>query len=82
MDACRSLLKDKNPKLYSEELVEYLFYDFYTKNEYLRNRLSISRNTASKYLTELERLGILTSEQVGKEKIFKNNYLYDLMKEW
>ncbi len=82
MDACRSLLKDKTPKLYSEELVEYLFYDFYTKNEYLRNRLSISRNTAGKYLNELEELGILTSEQVGKEKIFKNNYLYDLMKEW
>jgi len=82
MDACRNLLKDKNPKLYSEELVEYLFYDFYTKNEYLRNRLSISRNTAGKYLNELEELGVLTSEQVGKEKIFKNNYLYGLMKEW
>ncbi len=82
MDECRILLKEKNPKLYSEELVEYLFYDFYTKNEYIRNRLSISRNTASKYLKELEELGILTSEQIGKEKIFKNNYLYDLIKEW
>jgi Fic family protein len=82
MDGCKVLLKDKNPKLYSEELVEYLFYDFYTKNEYLRERLSISRNTASKYLNELEELGILSSEQVGKEKIYKNNYLYDLIKEW
>lgn len=82
MDNCRNLVKQKKPKIYSEELIEYLFYDFYTKNEYLRDRLSISRNTAGKYLKELEELGVLTSEQVGKEKIFKNNYLYELIKEW
>ena len=51
-------------------------------NEYLREKLSVSRNTAGKYLSELEELGVLTSEQVGKEKIYKNNYLYDLIKEW
>lgn len=82
MDNCRNLVKQKRPKIYSEELIEYLFYDFYTKNEYLRDSLSISRNTAGKYLKELEELGVLTSEQVGKEKIFKNNYLYELIKEW
>ena len=81
MDDCKKRVKDNKPKIYSEELVEYLFYDFYTKNEYLREKLSISRNTAGKYLSELEELGILTSEQVGKEKIFKNNYLYELIKE-
>lgn len=82
MDNCRNLVKQNKPKIYSEELIEYLFYDFYTKNEYLRERLSISRNTAGKYLSELEELGVLTSEQVGKEKIFKNNYLYELIQEW
>ena len=69
MQDCRTLLK-KKPKLYSEELVNHLFFDFYTKNEYLRERLCISSNTASKYLKELEKIGLLTSEQVGKEKIF------------
>lgn len=81
MENCKTMLKEKNPKLYSKKLVNYLFFDFYTKNEYLRNELSISRNTASKYLSELENIGILTSEQVGKEKIYKNNYLYELIKE-
>ena len=76
------MIKNKCPKIYSEELLEYLFYDFYTKNVYLRNNLSISRNTASKYLNELEQVGILLSERVGKEKIYKNNYLYELIKEW
>lgn len=82
MDNCKSIVKNKKPKLYSDELIDYLFYDFYTKNEFLRNKLSISRNTAGKYLTELESIGVLTSEQVGKEKIYKNNYLYELIKEW
>ncbi len=82
MDNCKNLVKQNKPKIYSEELIEYLFYDFYTKNEYFREKLSVSRNTAGKYLSELEELGVLTSEQVGKEKIYKNNYLYDLIKEW
>lgn len=82
MESCKGFLKEKSPKRYSEELVDYLFFDFYTKNEHLREKLSISRNTAGKYLKELEEIGILTSESVGKEKIYKNNYLYDLMKGW
>lgn len=82
MDNCREMLKSKCPKIYSEKLIEYLFYDFYTKNQYIREKLSVSRNTASKYLNELEQVGILSSESVGKEKIFKNNYLYELIKEW
>ena len=82
MDDASELIKEKCPKIYSHELVEYLFYDFYTKNEYLREALNISRNTASKYLNELEKAGILISEMVGKEKIFKNAYLYSLIEKW
>ncbi len=82
MDDASERIKEKCPKLYSHELVEYLFYDFYTKNEFLRNALNISRNTASKYLNELEEAGVLISETVGKEKIFKNAYLYSLIEKW
>ena len=52
------------------------------KNEYLRNNLNISRNTASKYLHSLSKIGILIEEKVGKEIIYKNSYLYDLIKTW
>lgn len=82
MDDASELIKEKCPKIYSHELVEYLFYDFYTKNEYLRDALNISRNTASKYLKELEEAGFLISEMVGKVKIFKNAYLYSLIEKW
>lgn len=74
-----SLIQDKLPKLYSKELVEALFFEFYTKNEYLRNALDISRNTATKYLQELESIGILRGEQIGKERIYKNIKLFELV---
>lgn len=82
MKICAEEIKERCPKIYSEELVNYLFYDFYTKNEYIREELNISRNTASKYLNELEAAGILISESIGKEKIYKNSFLYELIKNW
>lgn len=82
MEKASVLIKEKCPKIYSMELINYLFYDFYTKNEYLRNNLNISRNTASKYLNELVKAGFLIEEKVGKEKIYKNAFLYELMSKW
>lgn len=82
MEDCDSLIKQKAPKIYSKELVEYLFFDFYTKNEYFREKLLISRNTATKYLNELVDIGILSVENVGVEKLYKNNYLLELIKIW
>lgn len=82
MDSASLLIKDKLNKIYSKELVEYLFYDFYTRNEYLCSNLHITRNTASKYLNLLCYEGILIEEKVGKNKIYKNAYLYSLMDKW
>ncbi|MGI6714493.1 MAG: Fic family protein [Bacilli bacterium] len=75
-------IKELCPEIYSENLVNYLFFDFYTKNEYFRENLNISRNTASKYLNLLVQYGILIVEKVGKQKIYKNTYLYNLMSNW
>lgn len=77
-----NLIKEKLPNIYSKELVEYLFYDFYTKNEYLCNYLNISRNTASKYLKLLCSEGILIEEKIGKYKVYKNTFLYALINNW
>ena len=82
IEETKEIIQKKLPKIYSKELVEYLFYDFYTKNEYFRNELNITRNTSAKYLKELVKIGILTEEKIGREVIYKNNYLYELIKEW
>jgi len=82
IDSASSTIQNKLPNIYSKELVEYLFYDFYTRNEYLCANLHITRNTASKYLKLLCNDGILIEEKVGKNKIYKNAYLYSLIDKW
>jgi predicted RNA binding protein YcfA (HicA-like mRNA interferase family) len=51
----------------------------YTKNEYFRNDLSIARATSTKYLKALEKEGFLVSEKVGKEVIYKNVQLFNIV---
>lgn len=82
MEQTAMLMKERLPKIYSKELVEYLYYEFYTKNEYLRNEFKISRSTANKYLKLLEEQGFVISEKVGKEVIYKNVALFNLMGNW
>lgn len=76
----RNEIKLKLPKIYSKELIDLLFYEFYTKTIYIEKGLSITRKTAVSYLSALEEAGFLVSEKIGKERIYKNNRLYDLVK--
>lgn len=73
-------IKEKLPKIYSKELTDLLFYEFYTKIAFIENGLSVSRKTAVSYLNALERDGFLTSQKIGKERIYQNKRLYDLVK--
>jgi len=73
-------IKDKLPKIYSKELIELLFYEFYTKTIYIEKGLSVTRKTAAGYLAALEAEGFLTSQKMGKERIYQNKRLYDLVR--
>lgn len=68
------------PKIYSKELVELLFFEFYTKINYIEKGLGVTRKTAAGYLSALEEKRILSSQKVGKEKIYLNNRLFDIVK--
>jgi Fic family protein len=72
-------VKNKAPAIYSHELIEVMFYQPYTKISILEEKKIASRNTASKYLKKLEELGILASESVGREVLYKNVVLYDIL---
>lgn len=73
--------KEKLPKTsYSKELIEALFTYPYTKIEYLVNARIAERRTASKYLRQLEDIGVLESFRLGKENIFINSRLFELLK--
>jgi Fic family protein len=80
VEAMSAEIKEKLPKIYSKELIDLLFYEFYTKTVYIENGLSVTRKTAVNYLSALEKEGFLTSEKIGKERIYQNKRLFDLVK--
>lgn len=81
IDTIKLEIKVKLPKIYSKELVDVLFHEFYTKISYVEKGLGVSRKTASTYLIELEKAGVLVSEMVGRDKIYINHKLFELVKD-
>lgn len=73
-------VKKEAEKSYNKELVELLFEHPYCKIDYVIDRLNVSRVTASKYLKELEAIGVLESKRVWKETLYINSRLFDLLK--
>lgn len=73
-------MKNKLPKIYSRELLELLFIEYYTKISFIQEGLGVTRKTASNYLSKLEKAGFLSSEKLGREKIYKNIRLFELIK--
>ena len=74
-------IKDVLPKIYSRELVDLLFYEFYTKIVYIEKGLNVSRKTASAYLSSLEETGFLVSQKIGKERIYLNTRLFEVVQQ-
>lgn len=71
-------IKRKTSKNLLKGSPRIVIFEFYTKNEYIRNKLDISRQTATAYLKQLEKVGILSSEKIGKEIIYKNISLFKI----
>lgn len=69
----------KLPKIYSEKLLDSLFYEVYTKINYIEERCNITRQTAASYLNQLVEAGLLEYEKVGRESIYKNTRLIELL---
>jgi Fic family protein len=72
-------VKEKAPDIYTHELIEVIFNQPYCKIAILEEKKIASRNTASKYLRKLEELGILKSEVVGRETLYKNILLFNIL---
>jgi len=72
-------MRKKIPKIYSKEMVDSIYFEFYTKNVFFQEYLGISRNTATTYLKRLVKEGFLIEEKVGKEVIYKNMALFNLV---
>lgn len=74
-------VQEKAPKIYRKELVELLFEQPYSKIEFVVGKLGVERKAASRYLKELETIGIVESQKVGREIIYINKELVEILKQ-
>ena len=74
-------IKKKLPKVYSKDLVEILFRLPYTKRQHLIDENIGNLKTVGNYLIALEKNGFLKSEKVGKEKLYLNPKLLEILED-
>jgi Fic family protein len=67
------------PKIYSHELVNLIFELPYCRIQNVTERKIAGRQTASVYLKELVRIGVLEEKAVGREKLFIHPKLMRLL---
>ena len=79
LDDAVTLAREKAPKIYSKELIELIFQQPYCRIQFVEQAGIASRNTASKYLRELESIGLLRSVKAGRERLYVNDPLYSLL---
>jgi len=80
MEQIKNSIQAELPKIYSKDLVEILHIHPFTKIDSLVDILGLHRETASKYLKELERIGVVQGIKIGKTKYFVNVHLFQLLK--
>lgn len=76
-----NFIKLKLPKLYSRELVDLIFEQPYCRIANVVEAGIAKRQTASRYLQELTRIGVLEEQQSGNEKLFVHPRLMKLLKD-
>lgn len=79
-DATLDKVRREKPKIYSKDLLELLFVQPYCRIDFVIEQLNVSRPTASRYLNELSKIGILTPQRIWKETLFINEHLFSLLK--
>lgn len=81
MEVMSTEIKQSLPKVYTKELVEILFRLPYTKRKFLIEAKLGTPKTVGNYLILLEEVGFLKSEKVGKEKLYLNHRLMNILEQ-
>jgi Fic family protein len=72
-------VREQLPKIYSRELVDVIFEQPYCRIGDLVARGIAKRQSASRYLKELVAIGVLREQEFGREKLFINSRLMQLL---
>ena len=66
-------------RFYSQDLINNLFNHPYTKIDFIRRDLKVSRLTATRYLDELAEGGFVHKQKVGRSNYYINLPLYRIL---
>ena len=80
MQQTKQRLRSELPKIYSQDLLNNLFKNPYTKIEFLEKDLNISKRTAQNYLDMISSIGLLDKIKVGKSNYYTNENLIKVLK--
>lgn len=75
VERCRKEL----PRVYSRELVDLIFRQPYCKIAFVVDAGLAERKTASVYLKELERIGVLEGKKIGREVVYRHPALLEAL---
>lgn len=79
MQNYKEILRSELPKKYSQDLLNNLFKNPYTKKEFLANDLQITERTAQNYLDEISKINLLEKIKVGNTNYYINNNLIKVL---
>ena len=74
----KTRMRDESPKIYSQDLLNNLFRNPYTRIEFVATDLGVSRKTASKYLDQLAEKTLVEEVKSGRNNYYINRKLVDL----
>ncbi|MFC1685249.1 Fic family protein [Pseudomonadota bacterium] len=72
-------MREELPAIYSQELLNNLFFHPYTKVQFVMEQVAVSRITATKYLNLLTKHGFVVKHKVGRSNYFINQPLVSLI---
>jgi Fic family protein len=67
------------PKIYSQDLLNNLFFHPYTKVQFVVDQLGVSRITATRYLNQLAEHGFVSKHKMGRTNFYVNEPLLRLI---
>jgi Fic family protein len=79
MQKHKQTIRAELPKIYSQDILNNIFRHPYTKIEFIMTDLGVHRITATKYLDELARIGLLNKQKIGRDNYYINTDLYNLL---
>jgi Fic family protein len=79
MQQYKTDIQEKLPKIYSQDLINILFKNPYTKIEFLEKELRINKRTAQNYLDIVAKNGFLEKTKIGKSNYYMNKALIKVL---